>query len=105
MHVRFLMHVKKVNCDDRKFPTTMILFPPIGKTSDNSRCMREGFDIKPTAREHGVYPHQVEERGWNSRQYSKYLLKFQHLQSPDECDIYQHMKLFYQFLRSSVRVM
>ncbi len=65
----------------------------------------KGFDIKPTALEHGVYPHQVEERSWESCQYSKHLLKFQQMQTPDACEVYQHIKLFYQGLRSSVRIM
>ncbi len=66
--------VKIANFEQRRF------YSPLRKKRhiiDDAH--EEGFRLQPTSREHAVYPHQVEERDWKSRLYSKHLLKPQQI--------------------------
>ncbi len=72
------MHLKKSELWSQEITNNDDLIPLLEKPQIIHDACVKGFDIKPTAREHGVYPHQVDERGWESCQYSKYLLEFQH---------------------------
>ncbi len=74
----------------------------------------KGLGIRPIARKYGVSPYQIrlwkkttdelDQRGWASRHYERHLSRLQKIRTPYDCEVYPHIKAFYEDLRSRGRV-